>query len=114
MESKSGKVKLVILFSLLGAVAIPIAVFYIFQFIFVDYYESNILLPGIGHVLMSGVMIILNLFLFPIANVKNYKKIDMVNSSREDDESFVFKTTMIVAGSALVQSVLSIVVENPF
>ncbi|RJE89685.1 hypothetical protein D3P07_05455 [Paenibacillus sp. 1011MAR3C5] len=115
MELRSGKVKLVILFSLLGAVAVPIAVYYIFQFIFFDYYqESKGLLAGIGHMFMCGVMILINLILFPIANVVNYKKLITENSSREDDESFVSKTTLIVVSSAVVQSVISIVIENPF
>ncbi|REK77587.1 hypothetical protein [Paenibacillus paeoniae] len=115
VESKSGKVKSVILFSLLGAVAIPIAVYYIFQFIFFDYYnESKGLLPGMGHMFICGVMIFINLILFPIANVMNYKKLITENASREDEERFVSKTTLIVVSSAVVQSVISLVIENPF
>ncbi|MFC3746205.1 hypothetical protein [Paenibacillus sp. GCM10012306] len=100
----------VIIISLIGSIILPVLIILLFHVIFPDFYTKGFL-TGIGHVIIGGIMMVLNVIIGPNLIVLYYE--DMMKS-KESTVSFYRAILIFILVSVVVQITLSILIENPF
>jgi hypothetical protein len=104
------KKSLVVTISIIGAIILPYFIVLFFHVIFPDFYTKGFL-TGLGHMMIGGIMIFLNLIIGPNVVLLYYK--DMVND-KKTPESFYKAILILILVSVAVQVTLNILIENPF
>ena len=100
----------IIIFSIIGSIILPILIVLLFHLMFSDFYTKGFL-TGFGHLLIAGIMIILNLIVGPNLIFLYYE--DMIKY-KESTASFQKVILICILVSVVVQIILNILIENPF
>jgi small-conductance mechanosensitive channel len=103
---------LIIFFSLIFAIGIPILILFIFNFMFAEFYSKGFL-NGIAHMFIGLIMIIVNAVSLPVITFKSYKK-KSDDKKGNDSNKFILTIVLSLLISVFIQIVLSILIENPF
>jgi hypothetical protein len=111
MSTAKRKLLLVII-ALLYSVIVPIMIVSLFFLLFPEFYTKGFL-TGLGHMLICGIMILLNIFLIPIISLNYYKKF-IIELTTDGKAQFTNRILILLSISVVTQVVLSILIENPF
>lgn len=96
-------------FSVVLSILCPILVVLLFRLMFSNFYEQEAFLPGLGHIMICILMVIVNLIINPITVTRYYNQfID------NNPEKIIGVVIVIFSLSIAAQIILSILIENPF
>ncbi len=95
---------LLIVISIFCSIILPILILQLFYILFAEFYTKGFL-TGIGHLLVCGLMIILNIVSSQILIKSQYNK---------EKENITRNIYIFIIVSIILQVALSIMIENPF
>lgn len=102
---KTRKIKLLlIVISIFCSIIVPILILQLFYILFAEFYTKGFL-TGMGHFLVCGIMIILNIVGSQILIQRQYTRVK---------ENIIRNIFIIITVSIILQVGLSIMIENPF
>lgn len=99
--------------ALLISIVVPVLILMSFFLIFPDFYSEGFL-TGLGQIILCGIIIMFNAIFFPCISVLYFKK--FINDYGIEKGKIILANRLILllVVSAVVQIVLSIIIENPF
>ncbi|OKP92963.1 hypothetical protein A3848_06185 [Paenibacillus sp. P32E] len=95
---------LLIVISIFCSIVLPVLILELFHLLFPEFYTKGFL-TGLGHLLICGLMIILNIVTSQIIIHSQY------NKGKEDMTRYII---IFIIVSIILQVTLSIMIENPF
>jgi len=103
MKTRKRQVLLIVI-SILGSILFPILLLQLFHIWFAEFYTKGFL-TGLGHLLVCGLMIVLNIVISQILIQNQYNK---------DKEKLIINLIILIIVSIILQISLSFMIENPF